>query len=239
MGLRDWLAGASGAGQARVLFLGNSLTYHARGGRVLNDVPGLWQALCRARGRSAVAATLAEDSATLEDHEAGSALAEQLRPGRWTAVVLQQRSGSAGRAPEAAATLARLKARAEAAGARPLVLTTWSRERGESPVPAEQAARDAGIAVIPAARAWHEVELTHPALRLRSGDGLHPGPLGSYLAALCCLEALEPGTEATAQQALAADLEEVAALAAAHGTRPPKADELRVLRQAARAARLR
>ena len=83
--------GRSGCGHLRassdcsVLFIGNSYTYE-------NDLPGMFARLASAGGHRVKVGSLAEPSATLEDHVSEEATSTTLSSTEWNVVVLQEQS---------------------------------------------------------------------------------------------------------------------------------------------------
>ena len=71
---------------------------------------------------------------------------------------------------------------------------------------------------MPAGEAWQAAMAADPALTLYSGDGYHPGPLGTYLAALVVYET---GTGRDAR-----DLPDLAVVAGVTLTTPKETVEL-------------
>ena len=171
----------------RVLFIGNSLTYYAPGdgGAVLHDLPG---ALERAApgwrcGR------VARHGASLEEHRHDARVAQELRPGRWDYVVLQENTERA-LSHEAATRGDALwfDARIKAAGARTALFSTWApRDRPEVAARLSglcgRLAAELGALLVPVGDAWRRAAAARPGLALYLEDGFHPAPLGSYLSA--------------------------------------------------------
>ncbi|HET8772591.1 MAG TPA: SGNH/GDSL hydrolase family protein [Thermoanaerobaculia bacterium] len=170
------VATLSAAGETRVLFVGNSLTY-------TNDLPGMVERLGRLDGRRIETHMLALPNYSLGDHlDAGNV--QKLARGRWDLVVLQQGPSSL---EESRRDLIRDSRRIAALfpNARVAMLTVWpSRQYAaswdrviESYTLAAQAVNGivipAGVAVRSAAQ-----------LRVLGEDGFHPSVAGTYLAAL-------------------------------------------------------
>jgi hypothetical protein len=171
---------------ARILFIGNSLTYS-------NDLPAMVCGLARAAGRSAVCDSVAKPDYSLEDHWNESDARRAIARG-WDIVVLQQ-------GPSALIESRRLlidytkrfDAEIKKAGGRTALLMVWpSRSRrgdfpgvGQSYGAAAEAVR--GL-LLPAGDAWRAAWAVDPSLPLYSPDGLHPSAAGTYLAALVIYE---------------------------------------------------
>ena len=166
-----------------VLFIGNSLTYS-------NDLPTLVAALARAKGVRLRCSSVAFPNYSLEDHwQRGDALRE-ISKGGWSLVVLQQGPSAA---PESEVLLReyvkRFDKEIRAAGARTSLFMVWP-NRGR---PQDfdgvirsytAAAKDVNAQLFASGEAWRVVWARDPELQLYSPDGLHPSPLGTYVAAL-------------------------------------------------------
>ena len=168
---------------ARILFIGNSLTY-------VHDVPGIVAAFAAAAGMPPpVCRSVVSGGFSLEDHWDKGAAQKTLEEEKWDFVVLQQGPSAS---PEGRDLLIRYARRFEPlirrAGAKPALYMVWpsvSRRRDFGGVSDSYrlAARDVGGALLPAGEAWLIAEKVRPGLRLYSEDGLHPTAAGSYLAA--------------------------------------------------------
>ena len=184
-------------GKTRVLFIGNSLTY-------FNDLPGMVAAVARLAGDTSIAtASVAFPNYALEDHwnegTAGKILAEN----RWEFVVMQQGPSSL---PENQAHLATWTGRfgpaIRQAGAEPVLYMVWPSAARASDFPGVLAAyRNAAAGVegrfAPAGDAWLAAWAEDPATPLYGGDGFHPSPIGTYLAAVVIvgrISAIDPLT---------------------------------------------
>jgi len=183
-------AQGSGSGALRVLFIGNSLT-------AANDLPGMVEALSRARGDVTVEATaITASNFSLEDHwNQGSARATVAK-GNWAFIVLQQGPSAL---PDSRVLLReyarRFAGEARKTGARTALYMVWpskARARDFDAVSESYglAARDADGVLIPAGDAWREVWRRDPEITLYGSDDFHPSALGSYVAALTVWRAL-------------------------------------------------
>jgi len=177
-----------------VLFIGNSLTY-------VNDLPHTLARLAASGGHPLVVDSFAPGGWQLhQDVESGEALAKiASRP--WDYVVLQEQSAlpsiPADREGLMYPAVRTLNGKIQAAGAQPLLFLTWGRKAGYPEIgygdyPAMQdgltegyrgIAQELGIPVVPVGLAWKTAHERQPDLALWGGDGLHPGPEGTYLAA--------------------------------------------------------
>jgi hypothetical protein len=169
---------------ARVLFIGNSLTY-------ANDLPRLVQSMGRhGTGLDVHCESVAFPNFSLEDHWTDGRARQKLVAGRWSVVVLQQgpSAGAEGRRvlreyTKKFAGLAKLK------GARVALFTVWPARARYSDMAGviesyTLAARDVGGTVVPVGHAWRAVLERDSSLQLYGKDGFHPSPVGTYLAAL-------------------------------------------------------
>jgi hypothetical protein len=172
------------AGNLRVLFIGNSMTY-------LNDLPRLTARLAASAKppRALETEFVGEGGATLRRHwEAGRAL-EAIRAGNWDYVVLQEQSGTAQiRNHEFQDYARRFDAEIKKAGAKTLLFLSWARL--DAPHDLRLVVEEFGsvaaevkAAVAPIGLAWHHALQENSALRLHYDDGSHPGPAGTYLTA--------------------------------------------------------
>jgi hypothetical protein len=173
-------------GSARVLFVGNSLTY-------TNDLPGLVEAVAAQAGLAAVhTASLTRADYSLEDHWNEGVAQRWLRSQRWEFVVLQQGSSALPQSQIHLRTWTEAFApRIREAGAVPVLLSVWpSQDRLFDFPNVLQSYTNAAVAVngtlAPAGDAW----VAYGSYRPLYLDGLHPTVLGSYLAAVTLVERL-------------------------------------------------
>jgi len=169
--------------EQRVLFIGNSLTYS-------NDLPALVATLARAGGVRVSCTSIAFPDYSLEDHWQRGDAVRQIKKGGWSLVVLQQGPSAA---PESQVLLReyvkRFDKEIRAVGARTSLYMVWpSRTRPQDFEGVSRsytaAAKDVNAQLLPAGDGWRAVWARDPALQLYSPDGLHPTPLGTYVAAL-------------------------------------------------------
>ena len=171
-------------GGARVLFIGNSLTY-------VNDVPGLVVAIARQMGDTSIGtASVAFPDYALEDHWNEGTAARALTDQRWEFVVMQQGPSSL---PASRVHLEEWTRRfaplVRAAGAKPVLYQVWPHvsRRGDAPnafLSYQNAATAINGKLAPAGAAWDSVLASQEPAPLYSSDGLHASPLGSWLAAV-------------------------------------------------------
>lgn len=175
----------------RVLFVGNSLTY-------VNDLPGMVAALSRRGGETPALATEAVvfGNVSLEDHWARKQALRAIERGGWSHVVLQQGPSSL---PENRAMLVswtkRFAKRIRAFGARPALYMVWPAAGRSADFPRvidsyAAAAEAVDGLLLPVGAAWRAAWRRDPDLELYGGDGFHPSPLGTYLAAVVVEAAL-------------------------------------------------
>ncbi len=171
----------------RVLFIGNSLTY-------TNDLPSMVAELGRVNGVAIVTTSVALGGTALVDHLTMGPAVGEIARGGWNAVVMQQGPTPAGICRDTLVLATRAFAtRIRAVGATPATLMSWpaSTRRADFPE-VYQSALSASTAVqglfLPAGQAWLNAWRDAPQLALYGPDGFHPGPLGTYLAALVVFE---------------------------------------------------
>lgn len=168
--------------EMRVLFVGNSLTY-------TNDLPGMVSALARLEDRSFAAATIAHPNVSLEDH-AGMGVFDVIRRERPDVVVLQQGPSSLDESRVNLIEWTHHFAEViEASGGRPALLMVWPPVDRLAFFDAVRdnyraAADEVDGLFIPAGESWRAAWRRDDALALFGGDGFHPSPLGTLVAAL-------------------------------------------------------
>jgi hypothetical protein len=166
----------------RVLFLGNSLTASHR-------LPDLVRAMAAAAGVEMKVATRAPGGVSLDDHWADRESRVAVEEGDWDFVVLQQGPSSRPDSRQALGAAAKRWAKAiRAAGAGPAVYMVWpyrGQARGFELVGRSyrEAAERSGALLLPAGEAWAAALAADPELALWLDDGLHPTPVGAWLAA--------------------------------------------------------
>jgi pimeloyl-ACP methyl ester carboxylesterase len=169
---------------ARVLFIGNSLTY-------ANDLPGMVRALVDSSGAGPIDIhSVTAPNFSLRDHlQDGSAVA-QIRIRRPDVVVLQQGPSSldASRGDLLAAA-ADFAAEIREAGGRPALYAVWpDRSRAAFFERVSDSYRLAAERVdglyLPAGEAWLAAWRRDSTLALYDGDDFHPSVMGTYVAAL-------------------------------------------------------
>lgn len=168
---------------ARILFIGNSLTYQ-------NDLPGMVCQLARSVGRKLVCESLALPDYGLEQHWQSGKARALIATGQWDVVVLQQGPSAQ---PESRRLLVdytrRFDAEIRKAGARTALYMVWpSRQRRGDVEGVSQSYRAAATAVgatlLPVGDAWRAAWAADRNLPLYAADQFHPSGVGTYLAAL-------------------------------------------------------
>ena len=171
------------AAPARILFIGNSLTYQ-------NDLPGMVCQLARSVGRRLVCESVAKPDYGLEEHWNSGEARTAIAGGRWDVVVLQQGPSAL---PESRRLLIdytrRFDAEIRKAGARTALYMVWpSRQRrGDAKAVSESyraAAKSVNAMLLPVGDAWFDAWAVAPDLPLYAADNFHPSGVGTYLAAL-------------------------------------------------------
>lgn len=173
-----------GAGP-RVLFVGNSLTY-------VNDLPLVVRALSQAAGADSAyrVGMVAFPDYGLEEHWGDGTAAREIARAAWDVVVLQQGPSSLESSRALLVTYARRFADlARAAKARPALYAPWPtadrpQDFARSGESYRIAADSARALLFPVGEAWQAAWRRDATLALYAADGLHPSPLGTYLAAL-------------------------------------------------------
>ncbi len=168
---------------ARILFIGNSLTYQ-------NDLPGMVCLLARSVGRKVVCESIALPDYGLEEHWQSGKARAAIAAGNWDIVVLQQGPSSL---PESRRVLVdytkRFDAEIKKVGARTALYMVWpSRQRRGDMEGVSQSYRAAARAVeatlLPVGDAWRAAWAIDRDLPLYAADNFHPSGVGTYLAAL-------------------------------------------------------
>jgi hypothetical protein len=171
--------------RARVLFIGNSLTY-------TNNMPAMIEALAAQAGLKGrvTCRAVARPNFGLEEHwNSGEAL-RAIEQGRWTLVVLQQGPTSLPASQAVLREYAKMFAfEIKKSGSRVALFSVWP-PRGRAgffdAVPASyvRAAQDVGGRVVPVGEGWRAAWRRDASLPLHAADGFHPSPMGTYLGAL-------------------------------------------------------
>ena len=192
---------------ARVLFIGNSLTY-------ANDLPAMVATLTRAAGKPMQVDSVALPDFGLEEHWQQGDARTAIARGGWTSVVLQQGPSAL---PDSRRILIdyvkRFDKEIKASGAKTALYMVWPSQQRRGDFSAvsqsyEAAASEVNATLMPAGDAWREAWAADSKLALYGPDGFHPSPMGTYLAALVIYRQLTgvappalPVFGATAEQA--------------------------------------
>jgi hypothetical protein len=182
---------ADGQPSARVLFIGNSLTY-------VNDLPAMIEAVAAQAGLKGriTCRAVALPGFSLEDHWNDGRALRALQQERWTLAVLQQGPTTLPESEASLRTYAKKFAfEASARGTKVALYGVWpplSRIGSFDRVAASysHAAADVSGAVVPVGEGWRAAWRRDPSLLLYGADNFHPSPLGTYLAALMFFEHL-------------------------------------------------
>lgn len=168
---------------AKVLFIGNSLTYS-------NDLPEMLEAIAAQAGKRLETDAIALPNGALEDHFRARTAHSAIANGGYRIVIMQQGPSSL---PESQANLlewtARFATRIRAGGARPALYMVWpditrSAYFDDVRDAYSNAALEVNGMFIPAGEAWRAAWRSDPQLPLYDSDQFHPSVLGSYAAAL-------------------------------------------------------
>jgi hypothetical protein len=196
----------------RVLFVGNSLTYH-------NSLPKMVRRLADADkgGKPIFAVQYAASNWKLRSAADDDGLDRLLLEVDWDVLVLQEHSLKLSFSPEYRREETDPHARAiigRAGGARTLLFMTWGYRDGDgSHVPGDtytamqhrlaynyhDLGGELGAEVVPVGEAWAEALRRRPGIDLWRHDGQHPNERGSYLAA-CVFYAVLSGRDPTGSE---------------------------------------
>lgn len=167
--------------QLRVLFIGNSLTY-------TNDLPELVKVIAEHNKKKFKYKMVARPNFSLDDHLNQGDAVKAIKEGKWDFVVLQQGSSAL---PESRKNLIeftkRFAVEIKLAGARAALFMVWTLQNRMFDFDRVResyllAAKEVDGVFLPAGESWRNAWKRKPELEFYS-DGLHPTPLGSYLAA--------------------------------------------------------
>jgi hypothetical protein len=179
------------APRARVLFVGNSLTY-------VNNLPAMIEALAAQvglKGRVTCRAVALPDFG-LEEHWNSGEAVRAIEQRNWTLVVLQQGPSSLPASQAVLREYARKFAfEIKKTGATVALYSVWpakGRMTSFDAVTASyvRAAEDVGGSVVPVGEGWRAAWRRDASLPLYGADGFHPSPMGTYLGALMFLQHL-------------------------------------------------
>jgi hypothetical protein len=177
---------------ARVLFIGNSLTF-------ANNLPAMIEAVAGQagwKGRITCRAVAIPNFGLQEHWDQGEALRAIQNGTRWTHVVLQQGPTSM---PDSRLILREVAKKfafeARASGAKVLIYSPWTPRNRLDFMDAvleshRLAADDVKGMLVAVGEGWRAAWRADPSLALYGPDDFHPSPAGSYLAALMFVEKL-------------------------------------------------
>jgi hypothetical protein len=175
-------------GGTHVLFIGNSLTY-------VNDLPGTVEAVAALGGDLVRFGEQSGPNLALIDHFNGATGARAaINVQKWDFVVLQQGPTPPGICRDSLVLWTKMfDPLIKAQGAKTSVFQTWplagpiSWFDNISPSFVLAASSVNGV-LMPVGDAWRRALIEDSTLPLYSGDGLHPAPVGTFLAALVIYE---------------------------------------------------
>ena len=172
----------------RILFIGNSHTY-------LHYMPQLLAELARTKGHCIVTEQSVGEGASLAWHYDQRATKDLINQGKWTHVVLQERSRGALEDKASMQLYAqRFNKIIRERGAQPIFFMTWAaRNRGADQVVIskiyENIAHECNATLAPVGKAWQLIQTHHEFMDLYHRDGRHASKAGAYLSA-CVFYAL-------------------------------------------------
>lgn len=196
------IEGSFTEGRPRVLFVGNSFTS-------ANDLPRMFASIALSLGTRVAVDSHVPGGQTLEGHSKDPAALAKIKARDWDFVVLQEQSQKPAFSPEqveaeTTAPALRLNSRIHDAhpAAKVVFYETWGRRNGDDDNCGHlpdictyegmqkrlnesytlMVQRSSGT-LAPVGEAWAKVRAEHPKIELYSGDGVHPSPQGTYLAA--------------------------------------------------------
>lgn len=172
-----------------ILFIGNSLTAE-------NDLATVVCRMAVAGGKELECAAETSPGFDLSDQWRRGEARRALSSRKWEAVVLQQGPSSLPKSREMLVAWSQRWAKEiRGRGGKPALLTVWpagprsadfDRVIGSYAI----AASESGGMLIPAGAAWRAAWKSDPTLPFYGGDGFHPSPAGTWLAALTVYRAL-------------------------------------------------
>ncbi len=177
----------------KVLFVGNSHTY-------VNNIPELVQKMAATQGIQLEVSAITAGGYRLEDHVADGKVQAALKSEKFTVVILQEQSGRP--VLEAAAfkaSVQQLAALAKTAKTQVVLYVSWSRADLEAQGYSQKnwdtsfttVATATQTKLAPVGTAWaNAVKAGVQIEKLRSSDGVHAAPAGSYLTALTIYSSL-------------------------------------------------
>lgn len=182
-------AGAAAAPVSSVMFLGNSYTF-------VNDLPAVFNALCKAGGAKVRVDSFTMGSCGLVDFyevpkfNGGKKL---LAKGKFDVIVMQDQSLVPTIRPDWTLKYTRAWGRLAAkVNTRPVYFMTWARctpgtlepdmymQDKTTTIYCQAALRD-NVTLVPCGEVWREWHRLYPAETLYESDGSHPNELGAYL----------------------------------------------------------
>lgn len=174
----------------KTLFIGNSHTY-------FNDMPALYQALCRENGVDMHVTMLTRGGMGLDYHAAQEQTRFNILFGEYDVVVLQHTAHPMGSLEQMRAGAETLVQWIREAGSRPIFYQTWAKKGDEAFQPIMSSvygalSRDLGVEIAPVGDVWQQTRRENPDTELFYTDGEHASPAGSALAARVIFETVFP-----------------------------------------------
>ncbi len=189
-------------GKPSVLFIGNSFTS-------VNDLPRTFAKLARSLGENVGVGGYAPGGQSFDGHSKDPAVAKLISSREWDYVVLQEQSQRPAFAEQqvqdetiAPAMMLVAMIRRAHRSSKVVFYETWGRKNGDQDnckslpdictYDGQQKRLDesyalmaqlSGSLLVPVGEAWAKVRAAHPEIELYAGDGVHPSPQGTYLAA--------------------------------------------------------
>ena len=195
------LASLAGCGEQKpltskisLLFIGNSFTY-------VNNLPGTFAQLALSGGHPVTTGMIAPGAYKLYQHAATPFTMKTIQDQKWDYVVLQEQSQVPSipfeKVNEMYPAVRSMNIAIRQTGALPVLYMTWGRKNGCPEIGYSDyltmqdqltqgymdIANELAIEVSPVGEAWRNAVALRPSLDLWGGDGIHPGPAGTYLAA--------------------------------------------------------
>ena len=176
------------SGGHHILFIGNSLTY-------TNNLPATVVGLAASVGDTIRASAVALPNFALIDHALGMSNANDvIKSQQWEYVILQQGPTTVAVNRDTLILATKMfDPLVRASGGRIAEMMSWPTSAEPHLFNAVRASFQAAANAVngvfmPAGDAWRAALEANPQIQLYGGDGYHPGPLGTYLAALVVYE---------------------------------------------------
>ena len=174
----------------KFLFIGNSHTY-------FNDMPGIFQQLCRENGIDAHVTMLTKGGMGLDWHMTQEQTRFNIRYGGYDYVILQHAAHPMGELDAMRKGAETLVKWVKEAGSTPIFYQTWAKKGDEAYQPIMSGVydlfgREMQVKVAPVGNEWQKHRAAHPEEELYFTDGEHASPAGSALAARVIFKTIFP-----------------------------------------------